>query len=661
LDDDNKERVGPLKRLGRLFIGPARDPMQAETRHRMALIAFLAWVGLGADGLSSSNYGPAEAFVALGVHTHLAVYLALATALTVFIISMAYIQVIELFPHGGGGYRVATTLIGPYAGLVSGSALIIDYVLTIAISVASGIDALFSLLPLGFQWWKLPTELVVVFVLLALNLRGAKESLKLLVPLFIGFLATHGFMIVYGIVAHADSIPSLLPQTRVDTANLVQEIGWVAFASFVLRAFALGGGTYTGIEAVSNSVNILREPRVRTGRWTMFYMAASLAFTAGGLILIYLLWGAAPVEGQTLNAVVFTSVLEELVGDGPLATTLLTVTLVFAAGLLFVAANTGYLGGPAVLANMALDRWMPHQFSQLSNRLVTQNGIVLMGAAAAGALLITGGDVSVLVVLYSINVFLTFSLSLSGLCLHHVRNPRQPKAMRKLAMALLGLLVALFILLLTIFEKFLEGGWMTILITGFVIALGLSIRRHYRDVAKQVAQADALFATASTQAVSADAPALDPKAPTAVFLVGASLGTGMHCLLATLKMFPNHFRNFIFIRVGEIDVEALNDEKLIEELRVDVDRDLAHFVNWCHRHKMAAASLHTFAADVVDGLDKLAEEVLADYPNSLFFASQLLFENDNVLIRQLHNQTALEMQRHLHLRGVPMVILPMRV
>ena len=201
---------------------------------------------------------------------------------------------------------------------------------------------------------------------------------------------------------------------------------------------------------------------------------------------------------------------------------------------------------------------------------------------------------------------------------------------------------------------------MTILITGCVITLGLSIRRHYRGVAKQVAQADALFATAKEQS-PVEAPALDPKAPTAVFLVGSSLGTGMHCLLATLKMFPNHFRNFIFIRVGEIDAEALSDEKLIEELRVDVDRDLAHFVNWCHRHKMAATSRHTFAADVVYGLDHLAEEVLAEYPNSLFFASQLLFENDNVLIRQLHNQTALEMQRHLHLRGVSMVILPMRV
>ncbi|HSQ04758.1 MAG TPA: amino acid transporter, partial [Burkholderiales bacterium] len=128
-------------------IGRPRDPLNPETRKHVALIAFFAWIGLGADGLSSACYGPEEAYLALGTHTHFGLYLALATAITVFIISLAYNQVIELFPNGGGGYKVATQLIGPYAGLVSGSALIVDYVLTIAISVASGADALFSLLP----------------------------------------------------------------------------------------------------------------------------------------------------------------------------------------------------------------------------------------------------------------------------------------------------------------------------------------------------------------------------------------------------------------------------------------------------------------------------------------------------------------------------------
>ncbi len=139
-----------LGKLRELVLGKPRDPLNPDTRRSIALVALFAWVGLGADGLSSANYGPEEAYLALGGHTQLGLYLAAATIVTVFIISFAYNQVIELFPTGGG-YRVATELVGAHAGLVSGAALIVDYVLTIAISVASGADAIFSLLPLELQ------------------------------------------------------------------------------------------------------------------------------------------------------------------------------------------------------------------------------------------------------------------------------------------------------------------------------------------------------------------------------------------------------------------------------------------------------------------------------------------------------------------------------
>src|SRR5207302_2552034 len=160
----------PRRRLSEIFFGPRLDPFSQETKRHVVLVAFLAWIGLGADGLSSSCYGPEEAFLALGAQRHLGLYLALATAATVFIIAVAYNQVIELFPSGGGGYKVATNLIGPSAGLVSGAALIVDYMLTIAISIASGVDAIFSSLPRDAQAYKLVTEIVMVAVLLGLNL-----------------------------------------------------------------------------------------------------------------------------------------------------------------------------------------------------------------------------------------------------------------------------------------------------------------------------------------------------------------------------------------------------------------------------------------------------------------------------------------------------------
>ena len=146
--------MSAARKISEMIFGAPLDPFSKETRRHVVLVAFLAWIGLGADGLSSSCYGPEEAFLALGESRQLGLYLAIATAVTVFIIAVAYNQVIELFPSGGGGYKVATSLIGPYAGLVSGAALIVDYMLTIAISIASGVDAVFSFLPR----WRRPQD-----------------------------------------------------------------------------------------------------------------------------------------------------------------------------------------------------------------------------------------------------------------------------------------------------------------------------------------------------------------------------------------------------------------------------------------------------------------------------------------------------------------------
>src|SRR3954470_16436968 len=417
MNDDNAVAVPVSKRVQRLLFGRALSPHDKSVFHNLSLVAFFAWVGLGADGLSSSCYGPEEAFLALGGHKHLGLSLAAGIAIPVFIISLAYNQVIELFPNGGGGYKVATNLLGPHAGLVSGAALIVDYVLTIAISIASGADALFSLLPLGVHGFKVGVEFAAIILLVMLNLRGMKEAIKFLLPIFIGFVVVHVLLICYGIYAHAERLPDLIPETLNETTGLARETGWIFVVSTILLAYSQGGGTYTGLEAVSNNVNTLAEPRIATGKWTMFYMATSLAFTAGGIMLLYLLWNVTQSPGQTLNAVVFKSIIDHFdLGGEVINGGALMGVLILEAGLLFVAANTGFLGGPAVLSNMAADSWVPHKFHYLSTRLVTQNGILVMGVGALAILFWTRGSVTLLVVLYSVSVFLTFAISLFGLC-----------------------------------------------------------------------------------------------------------------------------------------------------------------------------------------------------------------------------------------------------
>jgi amino acid transporter len=192
---DTKPHESLLERLKHRFIGAPRNINEPSLFHKISLIPVLAWIGLGADGLSSSSYGPEEAFKALGPHTYLAIFIAIATAFTVFIIAYAYSRIIERFPHGGGGYMVSTHTISTSAGVVSGSALLVDYILTITISLAACGDAIFSYLPVTFLAYKLPFVMGLIILLVFLNLRGMKESVTFLAPIFITFVVTHILLI----------------------------------------------------------------------------------------------------------------------------------------------------------------------------------------------------------------------------------------------------------------------------------------------------------------------------------------------------------------------------------------------------------------------------------------------------------------------------------
>ncbi|HXX84076.1 MAG TPA: amino acid permease [Casimicrobiaceae bacterium] len=648
-----------IRSLRESLLGKPLDPFSGETRKHVALIAFLAWIGLGADGLSSACYGPEEAFLALGGHTPLGLYLAAMTAITVFVIAVAYNQVIELFPSGGGGYKVATTLLGARAGLVSGSALVVDYVLTIAISVASGVDALFSLLPPSLGEIKLGVELALTALLLYLNLRGMKESIRFLLPIFLGFVITHTLLITYGVLAHGAQLPSMIGQTLSDSQGLTRDVGWVAVAALLLRAYSLGGGTYTGIEAVSNNVQSLAEPRVRTGKWTMFYMALSLAFTAAGIIVLYLLWDARPVEGRTLNAVAFESIITYYgLGSAVMNQAGLVVVLAFEAGLLLVAANTGFLGGPAVLANMAVDSWVPHQFRNLSSRLVTQNGVLLMAAAAAVVLLITGGRVSVLVVLYSINVFLTFTLSLLGLVRYWWLHRAEGRWLGRIALSLLGLLVCGGILIITTVEKFAEGGWITLIITGLVIGIGYAIRRHYDMVAERIGQAESHY-TVPAGHVGA-VPKLAPDRPAAAFIVGRNRCGLIHAARTVLKMWPGYYKNFLVISAQPIDVRSYGGEEALAKLKSDRLQDMEFYMDLARHTGIASKYYLGFGVDGVEEMVKLCRQAREEFPNIVFFASKLVFRNETWITRLLHNQIVLAMQQRLQLDGMQMVIFPMQ-
>ncbi len=316
-----------------------------------------------------------------------------------------------------------------------------------------------------------------------------------LLPIFILFLITHAIIICGVLGMHALDAGAIVQDVSHEVSKSVDNpnFGLWAMLGLLLHAYSMGAGTYTGIEAVSNSMPVMREPRVITAKKTMIYMAASLSLTAGGLMLAYLMLNIQdifnPDLGKTMNLVLSEQFMKELgLGDSWAGGAFILTTIFSEGTLLLVAAQAGFIDGPRVLANMAHDSWMPHWFANLSDRLATHNGIMLMGISALAALVYTGGNVVTLVIMYSINVFLTFSLSMIGMCRHwwQVRH-ENPLWLRRLALFVGGAVLCISILGVTIVREVrrrgLENALRDHLLDWPVLRHPLALRRRHRPPA----------------------------------------------------------------------------------------------------------------------------------------------------------------------------------
>jgi len=645
------------ERIKRKIIGAPRDVNEPSIFHKLSLIPILAWIGLGADGLSSSSYGPEEAFRTLGSHTYLAVFIALATAFTVVIISYSYTRIIEHFPHGGGGYIVATHTISKDAGVISGCALLVDYMLTITVSLVSCGDAIFSFLPFPFQKYKLIFVGFLIVLLVILNLRGVKESVTLLAPIFVIFIITHILLIGSGIFSHIGEVKPLVTEMKGNLQTGLASVGFIGLMAIFLRAFSMGAGTYTGIEAVSNGMQIMREPKVQTGKRTMVYLATSLAITAGGLLVCYLLFRIKPEEGRTLNAILS----EQVFAHWPFGGILALITILTEGALLTVAAQTGFIDGPRVMSNMAIDSWLPRRFASLSERLTMQDGVILMGLAAFILLLYTHGSITALVIMYSINVFVTFSLSQLGMVRFFLHNREKDKKWKQhIVIHIVGLILCLTILTVTVYEKFGEGGWVTLVITSLVIGLCYLIRAHYRKVRLGVKKLEEMLSDIPATEPFNNDP-VDPKEMTAILLVSGFNGFGLHTLLSIARYFPDVYKNYIFLSVAEIDSGSFKGVAEIEALKESVKNDLMKYVKVTRHHGFPADCRTIVGTDVVDEASDLVETTVREFPRSTVFTGKLVFRHENPFQRILHNETAHSIQRRLQWNGIPTVILPIRV
>jgi hypothetical protein len=316
-----------------------------------------------------------------------------------------------------------------------------------------------------------------------------------------------------------------------------------------------------------------------------------------------------------------------------------------------------------VLANMALDRWFPTRFAAFSDRFVTQNGILLMGGLAMLVLVACGGSVDLLVVLYSINVFITFSISQLGMVRHWWQErEREPKWLRKRAVNGVGLLTTGFILASLCVVKFTEGGWVTLVVTGTVVTVARLTRRHYDKTRLELARLEALVPVFTNSPSAAQTPpAANPVGQTAAIFVNGFNGLGIHTLLGVIRMFPDTFQNFVFIQVGVVDAGNFKGAGEIENLRAHITQETNLYAEQMKRRGRHAEAVTVLGHDLVQAATDIATETARRFPNMVLFGGQLVFKRESYLTRLLHNYAVFALQREFFRRGMPFLILPIQI
>jgi len=267
-----------------------------------------------------------------------------------------------------------------------------------------------------------------------------------------------------------------------------------------------------------------------------------------------------------------------------------------------------------------------------------------------------------LIILYSINVFITFCLSQTGMVRHwfNVRN-QETKWKSKIVINGVGLLLTAFILVSVVILKFQEGGWVTLLMTGILVILAITIKRHYHNTLRMLERLNALLQTSSESKKNQPLLKLDTKSKTAVVLVNGFNGLGLHTVMGVIKNFGKEFKNFVFVQVGIIDAGNFKGKEELEHLRSSVDQDLNRYVAYMNNHGYYAEGRSSLGIEVVEEVENMAEGVAKRFPEAVFFGGQLVFSDDNWINRLLHNYTVFAIQRRFYQKGIPFMILPIRV
>jgi len=447
----------------------------AEKHERLGKISGLAV--FASDALSSVAYGTEEIMLVLVAAGAAAIAysfpIMVGIVILVGIVAASYWQTIHAYPSGGGSYIVAKDNLGTLPGLVAGAALLIDYVLTVAVSTAAGVAAVTSAFPVLYAW-RVPICVVTVIAVTVANLRGVRESGNLFTIPTYWFIASLGTLLLAG---GYRIVTGTIQPYPIEELKATEAIG----AFLLLRAFSSGCATLTGIEAVSNGIPAFRPPEPKNASVTLVWMAAILGVTSIGMAYLAHLYHVTPKEAET----VVSLLARAAIGEGILYYNIQAATAV----ILFLAVNTSFQDFPRLSSILARDGFMPRQMANRGDRLVFSNGIIILSSLSIVLLVVFQGSTHALIPLYAVGVFLSFTLSQAGMVRHWLKE--EHPAPHHILLNGLGALTTGIVTIVIAVSKFTHGAWMVIVLIP-VIVLGLQrIHRHYAEVAHQLSLAGA--------------------------------------------------------------------------------------------------------------------------------------------------------------------------
>lgn len=474
-----------LHRIRTLFIG---SPLPSSDMAHTRLGVFRALASFSPDALSSIAYANQEIFLGLAVAGSLGLSYTLPIGLVItailFIVATSYYQTIQAYPSDGGSYLVARENLGRFPGLMAGAALLLDYLLTAAVSLSAGVDALSSAFP-AISPYRVQVALLLLAVITVINLRGIKESGTILaIPVYF-FVGSYAVLVFYGLF-------QIIMGNPVPIQNPPPESMQPLTLFLLVRAFSSGSTALTGIEAISNSVPAFKEPAAKRAGQALIIMAATMAFLFLGTLGLTQYFQVHPTGSETILSALARGLFGNTFPYYFIQITTLTI--------LTVAANTSFTGFPRVAAFLARDKFLPHQFIALGDRLVFANGILMLSLSTAAVIVLFGARTHALVPLFAIGAFLAFTLSQAGMVLHW-NSVRGQYWQAKAVLNGVGALTTGVMLLVVSSSKFMQGAWITFLVIPFLIFVFIKIEHHYHDVAHQLSMETAQFSVKPYQQI----------------------------------------------------------------------------------------------------------------------------------------------------------------